>query len=451
MIENVIIMGAAGRDFHNFNVYFRGNPRYRVVAFTAAQIPDIAGRMYPPELAGSEYPQGIPIHSEERLVDLIHRHRVDLVVFSYSDIPHTEVMHKASRVMAAGADFILLGASYTMLAAEKPVVAVCAVRTGCGKSPTTRKVCEILRQQRLRVVVVRHPMPYGDLREQRVQRFSSYADFERNRCTIEEREEFEPLIDAGIIVYAGVDYGDILNAAQKEADVIVWDGGNNDTPFYRPDLHIVLFDPHRAGHELLYYPGETNMIMADVAVILKVDSAAPEKVAAVRKNIQTHAPDAVVVEAESNVTVGDPERIAGKRVMVVEDGPTLTHGEMASGAGLIAARTHQAARIVDPRPYAIGSIREVFERYPHIGPVLPAMGYSEKQIRELEQTIARTDCDLVIFATPIHLPRLLSIEKPTLRVQYAYRDRGRPTLAEVLLDRIPIPDGDIPNLDPNRK
>ncbi len=451
MIENVIIMGAAGRDFHNFNVYFRGNPRYRVVAFTAAQIPDIAGRMYPPELAGSEYPQGIPIHSEERLVDLIHRHRVDLVVFSYSDIPHTEVMHKASRVMAAGADFILLGASYTMLAAEKPVVAVCAVRTGCGKSPTTRKVCEILRQQRLRVVVVRHPMPYGDLREQRVQRFSSYADFERNRCTIEEREEFEPLIDAGIIVYAGVDYGDILNAAQKEADVIVWDGGNNDTPFYRPDLHIVLFDPHRAGHELLYYPGETNMIMADVAVILKVDSAPPEKVAAVRKNIQTHAPDAVVVEAESNVTVGDPERIAGKRVMVVEDGPTLTHGEMASGAGLIAARTHQAARIVDPRPYAIGSIREVFERYPHIGPVLPAMGYSEKQIRELEQTIARTDCDLVIFATPIHLPRLLSIEKPTLRVQYAYRDRGRPTLAEVLLDRVPIPDGDIPNPDPNRK
>lgn len=440
MVETVIIMGAAGRDFHNFNVYFRNNSRYRVAAFTAAQIPDIEDRRYPPELAGKDYPEGIPIHSESRLVDLIREHRADLVVFSYSDVPHSEVMHIGSRAMAAGADFILLGASYTMLPADKPVVAVCAVRTGCGKSPTTRKVCELLRQRGRKVVVVRHPMPYGDLRKQRVQRFSTYDDFTRNRCTIEEREEYEPLVESGIVVYAGVDYGEILASAQQEAEVIVWDGGNNDTPFYRPDLHIVLFDPHRAGHERSYYPGETNMLMADVAVINKVDSAPAEKVAAVRETIRTHAPAAAIVEAESRVLVNEPERIAGRRVLVVEDGPTLTHGEMPSGAGLIAARTHGAARIVDPRPYAVGSIRDVFRRHSHIGPVLPAMGYGEKQIRELERTIAGTDCDVVIFATPIHLPRLLSLEKPSLRVQYEYRDRGRPTLEEILAERIPSGD-----------
>jgi predicted GTPase len=355
------------------------------------------------------------------------------VAFSYSDVPHTEVMHKASRVMAAGADFILIGATYTMLRSRLPVVAVCAVRTGCGKSPTTRKVCEILRSRGRSVVAVRHPMPYGDLREQVVQRFSTYGDFEAGRCTIEEREEYEPLVEMGVTVYGGIDYGRILEAAEDEADVIVWDGGNNDTPFFFPDVHVVLFDPHRAGHELLYYPGETNLLMADIAVVNKVDSAPPDKVAEVRRNIERFAPAAAIVEAESQVLVADPERIRGRRVLVVEDGPTLTHGEMAFGAGLIAARSHGAAVVVDPRPFAVGSVGEVFSRYPHIGPVLPAMGYSPRQIRELERTIDGADCDIVLFATPIHLPRLLSIRKPTLRVRYAYRDRGRPTLEEVLV------------------
>ncbi|MDB4444381.1 cyclic 2,3-diphosphoglycerate synthase [bacterium] len=434
MIEKVIIMGAAGRDFHNFNVYFRDNTRYKVIAFTAAQIPTIDERRYPPELAGKNYPEGIPIHPESHLKDLIRKHKVDLVVFSYSDVTHLDVMHKASAAMAEGADFILIGATYTMLKSKKPVVAVCAVRTGCGKSQTTRKVCEILRRVGKKVVAIRHPMPYGDLRTQVVQRFSSYKDFKKSKCTIEEREEYEPLVDQGIVVYAGVDYEKILKSAEKEADVIVWDGGNNDTPFYFPDVHIVLFDPHRPGHELLYYPGETNMLMADIAIINKVDTAPSDKVEQVRKNIEHHNTRARILLAESPVIVNRPERIGGKRVLVVEDGPTLTHGEMPFGAGFIAANKFGAAELVDPRPYAVGKIKEAYRRYPHIGSVLPAMGYSEEQINDLEQTINGTDCDLILFATPIHLPRILSIDKPTIRVRYEYRDRGQPRLEDVLLE-----------------
>ena len=436
MVEKVIIMGAAGRDFHNFNVYFRDNPRYKVIAFTAAQIPSIEGRLYPPELAGKLYPEGIPVHPENHLAELIRHDQVDLVAFSYSDVPHVEVMHKASIAMAGGADFILIGATYTMLRSQKTVVAVCAVRTGAGKSQTTRKICEIIRRLGKKVVVVRHPMPYGDLRAQVVQRFSSYEDFERHHCTLEEREEYEPLVEQGIIVYAGIDYGMILEAAEREADVIVWDGGNNDTPFYFPDVHIVLFDPHRAGHELTYYPGETNMLMADIAIINKVDTASPASVEQVRKNIEQHAPKARIVLAESPVLVNQPELIKGKRVLVVEDGPTLTHGEMPYGAGFIAANKFGAAKIVDPRPYAAGTIKEVYRQYPHIGPVLPAMGYSIDQIRDLESTINCEDCDVVIFATPIQLTRIIAINKPALRVRYEYKDHGHPLLEECLLERL---------------
>jgi predicted GTPase len=434
--EKVIIMGAAGRDFHNFNVYFRDNPRYKVIAFTAAQIPTIEGRLYPSELAGERYPEGISIFPESQLAELIQKHTVDLVVFSYSDVPHVEVMHKASIAMAHGADFILIGASYTMLKAERPVVAVCAVRTGSGKSQTTRKVCNILKRDHRRVVVVRHPMPYGDLRTQALQRFSSYEDFKKHNCTIEEREEYEPLVDQGIVVYAGVDYGRILRAAEQEADLIVWDGGNNDTPFFRPDIHIVLFDPHRAGHELLYYPGETNMLMADIAIINKVNTASLAQVELVRRNIQRHAPEARIVLAESPVLVSNPEKIRAKRVLVVEDGPTLTHGEMPYGAGLIAAKTYGAADVVDPRPYAKGTIHETYLIYPRTGPVLPAMGYSRNQIQDLETTINSAPCDLVLFATPIHLTRILSINKPTLRVRYEYQDHDHPYLEEVLMERL---------------
>jgi len=436
MVEKVIIMGAAGRDFHNFNVYFRNNPRYKVIAFTAAQIPTIDGRFYPSELAGSFYADGIPIYPEDDLADLIRDHRVDLVVFSYSDIPHIEVMHKASLVMAEGADFILIGATYTMLKSKIPIISVCAVRTGSGKSQTTRKVCSILRNLKKKVVVVRHPMPYGDLRKQIVQRFSSYDDFEKHQCTIEEREEYEPIVDQGIVVYGGIDYGQILQIAEKEADVIVWDGGNNDTPFFHPDIHIVLFDPHRAGHELLYYPSETNMLMADIAIINKVDTASPSQVEQVRDNINRYAPNAQVLLAESPVVVNKSQRIKGKRVLVVEDGPTLTHGEMPYGAGLIAAKKYNADLLVDPRPYGIGTIRETFRRYPHIGPVLPATGYSKDQIHDLERTINGVDCDLVLFATPIHLTRILNIDKPTIRVCYDYKDNGHPRLEEVLLERM---------------
>ncbi len=436
MVEKVIIMGAAGRDFHNFNVYFKDNPRYRVICFTATQIPNIEGRIYPPELAGRQYPEGIPIYAESQLAKLIRDYQADLVAFSYSDISHTEVMHKASLVMAGGADFILIGATYTMLRSEKPVVTICAVRTGCGKSQTTRKVCDILRKQGKKVVAVRHPMPYGDLRQQIVQRFSSYEDFGKNHCTIEEREEFEPLVDQGIIVYAGVDYEQILRAAESEADVIVWDGGNNDTPFYHPDVHIVLFDPHRPGHELLYYPGQTNMMMADIAIISKVDSAEAAGIRTVRENIATHAPSADIVLAESELLTDAPGQITGKRVLVVEDGPTLTHGGMTYGAGTIAAQKYGAAEIVSPQPYAVGSIKEIYRQYPDIRSVLPAMGYSGKQVEDLEQTIENADCDLVLFATPINLPGLLSIRRPVLRVKYEYKDHNEPTLETVLMKRL---------------
>ena len=436
MVEKVIIMGAAGRDFHNFNVYFKENPRYRVAAFTAAQIPAIESRRYPPELAGNAYPDGIPIYPENRLMDLIEEHHVDLVAFSYSDVPHVEVMHKASLAMAHGADFVLMGATYTMLRSRKPVVSVCAVRTGCGKSQTTRKVCTILRKLNKKVVVVRHPMPYGDLQNQVVQRFVSYRDFETHQCTFEEREEYEPLVDQGIVVYAGVDYGKILKAAEQEADIIVWDGGNNDTPFYFPAVHIVLFDPHRAGHERLYYPGETNMLMAHIAIINKVDTAPPEKINKVRKNILQYAPHADIVLAESPVMVTHPGRISGKRVLVVEDGPTLTHGEMAYGAGVIAAGKYGAADIVDPRPYAVGTIKEAYSRYPHVKKVVPAMGYGKAQIKDLEESINNADCDMVLFATPIQLTRVLSIHKPSLRVRYEYKDFKAPFLEEVLLRRL---------------
>jgi len=436
MVEKVIIMGAAGRDFHNFNVYFRDNPRYNVIGFTSAQIPDIEGRQYPPELAGKIYPNGVPIYREDQLADLIREHKVDLVAFSYSDIPHVEVMHKASIAMAEGADFILIGATYTMLKSQKPIVSVCAVRTGCGKSQTTRHVCKIMQEMGKKVVAIRHPMPYGDLTKQVVQRFSSYEDFEKHNCTIEEREEYEPHVDMGIVVYAGVDYGQILQEAEKEADVIVWDGGNNDTPFYYPDVQIVLFDPHRAGHERLYYPGETNLIMTDIAVINKVDSAESGQVDQVRKNIEKYAPNASIVLAESAVIVDEPDQIRGKRVLVIEDGPTLTHGEMAFGAGIIAAKRNEAAEIIDPRPFITGTLKETFETYPNIGALLPAMGYGEEQIRDLELTINNTDCDLVLFATPIDLPKLVSINKPNLRVRYEYKDHGEPTLEEVLLKRV---------------
>jgi len=436
MVEKVIIMGAAGRDFHNFNIYFKDNPRYKVIAFTAAQIPMIEGRLYSPELAGKFYPEGIPVYNEADLADLIRKHQVDLVAFSYSDVPYVEVMHKASIAMAEGADFIFIGATYTMLKSQKPVIAVCAVRTGCGKSQTTRKVCAILQKIGKKVVVVRHPMPYGDLENQVVQRFSSYEDFERQKCTIEEREEYEPIVDQGIVVYGGVDYGQILKSAEGEADLIVWDGGNNDIPFYQPDIHIVLFDPLRAGHELLYYPGETNMLMADIAVINKVDTASLAQIEQVRRNIEKYAPNAEILLAESPVMVRDPDQIKGKKVLVVEDGPTLTHGEMPFGAGVVAAKAFGAIEIVDPRPYAVGSIKETYIRYPNTGPVLPAMGYSKDQIQDLESTINNVDCDLVLFATPIHLTRILSINKVTVRVRYEYKDHDRPLLEEVLLRRL---------------
>lgn len=436
MVEKVIIMGAAGRDFHNFNVYFRDNERYRVVGFTATQIPDIDGRLYPPELCGSQYPEGIPIYSDARLADLIREHRVDLVAFSYSDVSHHEVMHQASVVTAAGADFIIIGAPYTMIESKRRVVSVCAVRTGCGKSQTSRQVLRILQKAGNRVVSVRHPMPYGDLTQQVVQRFASYEDLDRQRCTIEEREEYEPVIAMGAVVYAGVDYEKILRQAETEADVVVWDGGNNDTPFFKPDVAIVVFDPHRVGHETAYHPGETNMLMADIAVINKVDSADPEAVEQLRQTITAHNPGADIVLAESAILADDPGKIKGRRVLVVEDGPTLTHGEMAYGAGMIAAKRFGAADVVDPRPFLTGTLEKTFAKYPHMGPLLPAMGYSPEQIADLEATINRADCDLVVAATPIDLTQLIAIKKPVVRIRYEYQDHSAPTLEETLLRRL---------------
>ena len=435
MPKRVIIMGAAGRDFHNFNVYFRDNPDYQVVAFTATQIPNIEGRRYPPELAGRLYPDGIPIYPEEELTDLIRRYQVDQVVFAYSDVSHEYVMHKASQALVAGADFCLMGTGSTMLTSRKPVVAVCAVRTGSGKSQTTRHVCDVLRRMGHRVVVVRHPMPYGDLTAQTVQRFATYEDLDRYRCTIEEREEYEPHIDRGVVVYAGVDYERILRQAEEEADIVVWDGGNNDLPFFRPDLHIVVADPHRPGHEVRYHPGEANLRAADVVVINKVDTADPGGVAQVRENILEVNPQAIVIEAASPILVEDPRAIQGRRVLVIEDGPTLTHGEMAYGAGVTAARRFGAAELVDPRPYAVRSIAETFRKYPHIGPLLPAMGYGEEQIRDLEETINATPCDLVLTATPVDIRRLLKVRYPVDRVRYELQVIGQPTLEEILVRR----------------
>lgn len=431
----VVIMGAAGRDFHNFNVYYRDNPVYEVVAFTATQIPGIEKRRYPPDLAGTDYPQGIPIYPEEELPKLIHNHKVSEVVFAYSDVPHEYVMHKASLVLSCGADFRLMGPASTMLESKVPVVSVCAVRTGSGKSQTSRKVAAILKKMGLRVAVVRHPMPYGDLSKQVWQRFASYEDLDTHKCTIEEREEYEPHIDKGIVVFAGVDYDRILREAEKEADIVVWDGGNNDVSFYRPDLLIVVADPHRAGHELSYYPGEVNLRMANLIVINKVDSAKPELVKIVRRNIKKVNPEATIIEAASPITVDNPDLIKGKRVLVIEDGPTLTHGGMAYGAGVIAAKNLGATEIVDPRPYAVGSISQAFKKFQQLGPLLPALGYGEEQIRELEDTINKTPCDTVLVGTPIDLTRVLKINKPATRASYRLQESGSPTLEEILKKR----------------
>jgi predicted GTPase len=429
----VIIMGAAGRDFHNFNTVFRGDQASRVVAFTATQIPNIEGRRYPEPLAGPLYPGGIPIHPESDLPALVRDLEADQVVFAYSDVSHETVMHKASLVLACGADFRLIGPNATMLKAKVPVVSVCAVRTGAGKSQTTRKIAQILRAKGRRVVAVRHPMPYGDLVKQKVQRFAAMADLDRHDCTIEEREEYEPHIAAGGVIYAGVDYGAILAEAEKEADIVLWDGGNNDLPFYRADLEIVVADPHRPGHERTYHPGEANLRRAHVVVINKIDSASPEGIEAVRRSIRELNPGAVVIDAASPLTVDGPvESIRGKRVLAVEDGPTLTHGEMKYGAGVLAAIRHGAAEVVDPRPYTVGTLTATFEKYPGIGTLLPAMGYGGQQVRDLEQTIARTPCDVVLVATPIDLRRVVRIEKPAMRVGYELQEIGKPDLADVL-------------------
>jgi len=432
MARRTLILGAAGRDFHNFNVCFRDDPGTEVVAFTATQIPNIHDRRYPAALAGERYPDGIPIQPETDLEDLIARLDVDMAVFSYSDVSHERVMHLASRCLAAGADFELLSARRTTVRSTRPVVAVCAARTGCGKSQTSRRVAGILEEAGRRVAVVRHPMPYGDLERQAVQRFADFSDLDAHEVTLEEREEYEPHLRAGRIVYAGVDYEAILRRAEEEAEIILWDGGNNDLPFYAPDLHIVVVDPHRPDHALRYHPGETNVRMADVIVVNKVDTASPEDLETCRRVSRELNPGATVIEAESPITVDEPERIQGARVLVIEDGPTLTHGEMAYGAGWVAARRHGAAEIVDPRPYAVGSIAATYEKYPTTGAILPAMGYGEDQMRELEETIRATPADLVLIATPIDLRRLVSFDKPALHVRYELSEIGEPTLVDVL-------------------
>jgi len=430
-----LIMGAAGRDFHNFNTFFRENKEYEIVAFTATQIPDIEGRLYPPELAGPLYPKGIPIRAEEELPALIKEHNVEQVVFAYSDVPHEYVMHKSSLVNALGADFRLMGTQYTQVKSSKPVVSVCAVRTGSGKSQTTRRVSLILREMGYKVAAIRHPMPYGNLVAQEVQRFANYDDLDEYECTIEEREEYEPHIDSGVIVYAGVDYEKILRQAEQEVDIVLWDGGNNDFPFYVSDLQIVVADPHRPGHESKYYPGEANARMADVFVINKVDTANPDDVIAVRENLRTLNPNAVVIEGASPLFVDDPSAIQGKCVLVVEDGPTMTHGEMAYGAGYVAARRFGAAEIVDPRPFAVKSIAATYEKYPKTGPILPAMGYGEAQMRDLEATIDKADVDMVIVGTPIDLTRVIKINKPYQRVRYELQEIGQPTLQDILIQK----------------
>ncbi len=431
-IRNVLILGAAGRDFHNFNTVYRGDPAFRVVAFTATQIPDIDGRTYPAELAGPGYPKGIPIYPQDEFGALIDRLGVHEVVFAYSDVTYPHVMHLAAEAMAHGADFRLLGPGGTMLKSSKPVVSICAVRTGCGKSQTTRRIVELLREKGLKLVVVRHPMPYGDLVAQKVQRFATREDLVRHQCTIEEIEEYEPHIDRGTIVYAGVDYEAILRQAELEADVVLWDGGNNDLPFFRPDLEVVVVDPLRPGHELAYFPGEANLRRAQVVVLNKIDSAAPQDIETVRSNTRKVNPNAIVIDAASPVTVDNPELVRGKRVLVVEDGPTLTHGEMKYGAGVVAARRLGAAEIVDPRPFLKGSLIDTFRKYPDIGAVLPAMGYGAEQMADLQATIDAADCDLVIIGTPIDLRRYVSFSKPAVRVDYQLQEIGQPTFVEVI-------------------
>ena len=428
----VIIMGAAGRDFHNFNVYFREREEYEVVAFTATQIPNIEGRLYPASLAGRLYPRGIPIHAEGELVALLRQHQIDQVVFAYSDVSHEFVMHRASQVLSAGADFRLMGAASTQIPSSKPVISICAVRTGSGKSQTTRRVATILRTMGLRVAAVRHPMPYGDLAAQAIQRFADYKDLAAHNCTIEEREEYEPHLASGVVVYAGVDYERILRAAEAEVDVILWDGGNNDFPFFKSDLQIVVADPHRPGHERSYHPGEMNLFSANVVVINKIDSADAQAVLQVRKNIAAVNPGAIVIEAASPIFVDHPEQVRGKRVLVIEDGPTVTHGEMGYGAAWVAAQRLGAADVIDPRPFARGSIAGVYQKYPTVGRVLPAMGYGKKQITELQDTINRSDADLVLIGTPIDLGRLMKINKPAQRVRYELQEIGTPTLEDVL-------------------
>lgn len=428
-------MGAAGRDFHNFNVYYRDKEEYEVVAFTATQIPNIDGRIYPPELAGKLYPEGIKIYHEDELTDLIKKYKVDEVVFAYSDVPFEHVMTKASEANAAGASFRLLGVDQTMLKSSKPVVAVLAVRTGCGKSQISRHVANILKQAGKKVAAIRHPMPYGDLNAQRVQRFATIEDLHKYNCTIEEMEEFEPHIVNGTIVYAGVDYEDILRQAEQEVDVILWDGGNNDTPFYKPDLTITVTDPLRPGHELRYYPGNTSLRIADIAIINKISSAKKEDIETVRNNIKKVNPKAVIIEADSPIEVENPELIKGKRVLVVEDGPTLTHGEMKFGAGVVAAMNNGAKELVDPRPFAVESIQETYRTYPEIGTLLPAMGYGQKQIKDLEETINRADCDVVVIGTPIDLRRVININKPATRVKYYLKELTTPTIADILKER----------------
>ncbi len=433
--RRILIMGAAGRDFHNFNVFFRDREEYEVVAFTATQIPGIEGRLYPPELSGKLYPQGIPIYDEKDLTTIIREKQIDVVVFAYSDVSHEYVMHKASQALAAGADYWLLGARSTQIKSSKPVVSIGAVRTGSGKSQTTRYVVSALREMGFRVVVVRHPMPYGDLAAQAVQRFADYSDLERYQCTIEEREEYEPHLDRGAVVYAGVDYEAILRQAEREADIVVWDGGNNDFPFYVSDFHIVVVDPHRPGHELAYHPGEANLRMADVVVINKVDTANYDNVLTVMENVQRVNPQAAVILAASPIFVENPAAIRGKRVLVIEDGPTLTHGEMAYGAGVVAANRFGAAEIIDPRPFAVRSIAATYEKYPNTGKVLPAMGYGDEQMRDLEETINRSNADLVIAATPIDLRRVISVRLPLERVRYELQPIGVPTLKDLLAQK----------------
>ena len=437
--KKIIIIGAAGRDFHNFNTCYRNNSAYKVVAFTAAQIPDIAGRKYPAELAGSLYPDGIPIYDQKDLESVIKKLEADVCVFAYSDVPYSLVMGIGARVNAAGANFVLLGHKDTMIKSTKPVVAVGAVRTGCGKSQTSRRIAELLIGHGLRVIAVRHPMPYGDLNAQRIQRFETIDDLTKHKCTIEEMEEYEPHIARGNVIYAGVDYGAILRAAEKDpngCDVILWDGGNNDFPFYKPDLMVTVTDPHRPGHELSYYPGEVTLRIADAVVINKIDSADPENVQKVKKNIAAANPKATVIEAASALSVDRPEVIKGKRVLVIEDGPTLTHGEMKIGAGVVAANRFGASEIIDPRPYAVGRIAETFKIYPEVGKLLPAMGYGEQQTKDLAATIDASDCDSVVIATPIDLGRIIKINKPCTRVEYSLEEIGKPDLSDVIDDFI---------------